>query len=115
VDHDHSDGWSWQITPEVLRKIVTFLIEMERLTWNDVRSQMAGGERRRGAKHKPIPVSSLCPVARDRIVELELDEFEEMFRFRLGNMERLWGVVRDGVFYPVWWDPDHKVCPSAER
>jgi len=21
----------------------------------------------------------------------------------------------DGIFYPVWWDPRHEVCPSADR
>jgi hypothetical protein len=44
--------------------------------------------------------------------ELRLDDFDELFRFRLGTMRRLWGIVDDEVFYPVWWDPDHKVYPQ---
>ncbi len=53
-----------------------------------------------------------------RIADLKLDDYDgNWFRFRLGNMERLWGVVEeeDGVFYPVWWDPRHEVCPSEDR
>jgi hypothetical protein len=96
-------------------KIIAFLAEMERLTWHEIRSQLTGGNRRRGAKHKFIPVSSLCALAQARLVELTPDDFEEMFRFRLGNMERLWGVILDGVFYPVRWDPGHQVCPSGNR
>jgi hypothetical protein len=115
VDTEHSDSWSWAITAPVLQKIVTHLIEMEQLTWREVRAQQTGGNQRRGAKHKYIPVSSLCPQAQKRIVELKLDDFDALFRFRLGNLERRWGVERDGVFYPVWWDPQHKVCPSADR
>lgn len=45
-------------------------------------------------------------------------EWDQMFRFRLGNMERLWGVISDEdprVFYPIWWDPLHKVCPSKDK
>lgn len=51
--------------------------------------------------------------ARARLEELGLDDFDELFRFRLGNMERLWGVFagNNHVFYPLWWDCDHKVCP----
>ncbi len=75
---------------------------------------MTGGNRRRGAKHKPIPAGHLCDEAQRRLVELELDEFDELFRFRLGNMARLWGVIDEGVFYAIWWDPDHRVCPSKD-
>jgi hypothetical protein len=99
-------------------KIITFLTEMERLTWKQIREQMTGGERRRGAKHKSIPVDSLCSEAQARLRDLQLDDSDELFRFRLGNMERLWGVLTPDnprVFYPIWWDPDHKVCPSADR
>jgi hypothetical protein len=106
LDMEHSDGWSWEITPPV---------EMEQLTWREVRAQQTGGNWRRGAKHKYIPVNNLCPIARERIIALKLDDFDELFRFRLGNLERLWGVVRDGVFYPIWWDPEHRVCTSADR
>ena len=29
-----------------------------------------------------------------------LDDFDELFRFRLGNTRRLWGIIDDDVFYP---------------
>ena len=73
-----------------------------------------GGNRRRGALHKFIPSAHLCPAAQRRLLDLRLDEFDELFRFRLGNLERLWGVIHLDVFYPVWWDPEHKVCPSND-
>jgi hypothetical protein len=88
---------------------------MERLSWTEVRAMMAHGQRRGDNKHKFIPIEHLCGDAQRRLVELQLDDFDQLFRFRLGNMERLWGVVEGGVFYPVWWDPQHKVCPSADR
>jgi hypothetical protein len=114
LDLDHDGDWSWGTDERALRKIIEFLREMERLTWTEVRAQITGSQRRRGPKHKPIPVGSLCTAAQKRLAELKLDDFDELFRFRLGNMERLWGVVHDEVFYPVWWDPDHNVCPSGE-
>jgi hypothetical protein len=116
LDHEFSGSWSWAITDATLINIVTFLTQMERLTWREVRQLQTGG-RRRGALHKNIPVDHLCSEAQRRLRELELDDFDEMFRFRTGNMERLWGVLlpdNPRVFYPVWWDPDHKVCPGRD-
>lgn len=110
------DGrWGFgQISGEELRNILRFLREMERLTWTEIRAQMTGG-RRRGPLHKHVPYDSLIPEARKRAEELELDDYEDLFRFRLGNLLRLWGVVQDNVFYPVWWDRDHEICPGEGR
>jgi hypothetical protein len=114
VDHEYTDEWSWPDDPAEYLAIMRFLGEMERLTWKEIRAQMTGG-RRRGALHKDIPVSNLCAVAQQRLLDLRLDDFDQMFRFRRGNFPRLWGVIMEGVFYPVWWDPEHKVCPSGDR
>jgi hypothetical protein len=114
LDLEHDDEWSWSIREGALRKIITFLRDMEHLTWKEIRNQQTGGHRRRGAKHKFIPAAHLCPAAQRRLLDLQLDEFDELFRFRLGNLERLWGVTYGDVFYPVWWDPEHKVCPGQD-
>lgn len=108
--------------PQRLRGIVAsegdeLLTDMERLTWKEIWSQQTGG-RRRGAKHKFIPIENLCEDAQRRLDELGLLEWGRLFRFRTGNMERLWGLVSEEeprVFYPIWWDPAHKVCPMADR
>jgi len=115
LDHEHKDGWWWPDDPAEYLVIMRFLGEMERLTWKQIRAQMTGGNRRRGALHKDIPVGSLCVAAQERLIDLQLDDFDQMFRFRRGNLPRLWGVILDSVFYPIWWDPEHKICPSGER
>jgi hypothetical protein len=117
MDLDFQDEWGWPfVTGPKLTEIVVFLKEMERLTWTEIRQQMTGGERRRGEKHKYIPTDHCCDVAQRRLEELELDEYaDSWFRFRLANQERLWGVVQDRIFYPVWWDHDHNVCPSRDQ
>ncbi|WP_329220603.1 hypothetical protein [Streptomyces microflavus] len=118
LDREHAGSWSWEITDVTLLKIITLLSDMERLTWREIRQQQTGGNRRRGAKHKPIPRDHLCKEAQERLEELQLDDFEELFRFRTGNMERLWGVLSGDnpkVFYPIWWDADHLVCPTKDQ
>lgn len=113
LDREFNGSWSWSVSDKDLIRIIEFLVEMERLTWREVWDQMVSSKRRRGHKHKFIPVDHLIPEARARLRDLQLDDFDQLFRFRLGNMERLWGVLHGSprVFYPIWWDPNHKICP----
>ena len=117
VDHDVTGGWSWSIDQAQVMEIMNFLAQMEKRTWAEIRQDMTGGNLRRGEKHKFIAVASLCKDARDRLEAIELDDQDRLFRFRLGNMKRLWGVILpdDHMFYLLWWDESHKVCPSADR
>ncbi len=91
LDRQDNEQWAaWPTDRGGLMKILAFLQEMERLSWSEIRTQTTGGKQRRGPSHKSIPIESLIPEARTRLQELDLDDFEELFRFRLGNMERLW-------------------------
>ena len=95
---------------------MAFLSEMEKRTWGEIRRDMTGG-RRRGEMHKFIPVASLCKEAQDRLADVELDDQDRLFRFRLGNLQRLWGIMLpdESTFYVLWWDETHQVCPSADN
>ncbi len=119
LDRHHNGTWSWNhVDAPTLDRILAFLQEMERLSWKEIRAQLTGNLRRRGAKHKYIPVDHLCADAQNRFRDLELDEFDQVFRFRLSGPERLWGVMSDEiprVFYPIWWDPHHRICPGKDK
>jgi hypothetical protein len=109
LDPDHAGRWAWSTADEpMLRQIVDFLSQMERLTWAEIRAQVHSGGHR---KHHAIPVGQLCPEARQRLRHLRLDDLDELFEFRLGSKRRLWGFIANGVFYPVWWDEHHQVYP----
>jgi hypothetical protein len=117
MDREYEGSWSWKNVD--IDEIITFLSEMERLTWSQIIQQMTGGNARRGQRSKFIPVEHLCNETKARLVELGCDDMDELFRFRLGNMGRLWGLLMDEgdvkIFYPIWWDADHKVCPGNDR
>lgn len=108
LDLEHAGSWSWSVDEDALRKIIVFLTEMERLTWTQIKMQIGGSGHK---KHHSQLVDTLCPEARRRLRELQLDDFDEMFRFRVGSALRLWGILDDDVFYPVWWDAGHQVYP----
>jgi hypothetical protein len=111
LDLDHEGSWSWQVPTADLHDIVRFLQEMERLTWTEVFAQLAGSKKGSHRKHHAMPAEQLCAEAQRRLQHLRLDDFDELFRFRLGNKRRLWGILDAEIFYPLWWDAEHKVYP----
>jgi hypothetical protein len=112
LDLEHAGSWSWGVTDVTLQGIIEFLTQMERLTWTEIQAQMTNNKKGGHRKHHAIPLDRLCPEAQRRLQDLRLDDLDDLFRFRLGNKPRLWGVIHEGVFYPVWWDPEHKVYPT---
>lgn len=104
VDLDGPWGWS-KIEVNALAHVLKFLHNLEACLPVEVF----------GSKHKRIPLGSLCSEARKRLAELELDDFDALWELRVTGQERIWGHRDDHVFYPIWWDPLHEVCPSTKR
>jgi hypothetical protein len=67
---------------------------------------------------KKYPVAKLPnKSARDRLVEIDLDDATEIARLRISGERRLYGFLPDGGpdFYALWWDPKHEIWPSTKR
>lgn len=113
LDHEPQPKWSWAFKGQDFAKLAVFLKEMEVLTWRDIRSQNYNTSSTGHKKHHSMDVSVLCTEAKKRLAELELDDIDQIFRFRLGGKLRLWGVIvpDTAVFCPIWWDNEHEVYP----
>lgn len=61
--------------------------------------------------HHSIPVKDIILPAQKRLRKMGFT-LEELFRFRLANLERVWGYRDRGVMQLLWWDPNHEICPS---
>lgn len=110
ADRGYSGEWKW-VEGEEADELVTFLCDISTSTWSEIRNQLTGG-RNRHRKHHEQELGSLCSAAQQRIRDLCLDQvIEDAFRFRLGGEKRLWGFIRNDVFYVLWWDARHKVYP----
>lgn len=62
--------------------------------------------------NKRIPAENMCKEAQKRLVDLELDDHGALWELRLSGAPRVWGLRSGHIFYPIWWDPEHTVCPS---
>lgn len=101
-----SDPFTWKdLTAEKLLEIREHLANFETMTWNQISVQ---GK----YQHHTIPVNRIIAPAQRRLRELGLGSYEDLFRFRIGNMPRIWGIRDRQVMHVIWWDPDHLICPS---
>jgi hypothetical protein len=103
---DLGGPWGWgRIAVGALRHVLEFMNNLEACRPGEVF----------GARHKLIPLGSLCSEAQSRLAELELDDLDGLWELRVSGRERIWGHRDDHVFYPIWWDPHHEVCPSGKK
>jgi len=52
---------------------------------------------------------------KDRWRELDLEQFESIFRFRLGDQKRrTWGFIVQAHFHMVWWDRNHSYAQQRQ-
>ncbi len=79
-----------------------------------------------------MPVESIRDEAQTRLLELREEQegkverkeiaapvlryvdSEDLFRFRLGNLPRLWGFRIVNVFYLLWYDSEHEIYPIQD-
>jgi hypothetical protein len=63
----------------------------------------------------PVPLGNLCKEAQQRLEEIEHDDADELMSFRLDGAGRVWCRIVSRIMTVLWWDPEHKVCPSLKK
>lgn len=103
------DPYGWHVADKsMLQSVQQRLANFETMTWMEILV--------RGHKfNHPIQVLALSKDARDRLAALGLDQIEELISLRVSATERIFGI-RDGrILDLLWWDPEHRVCPSQKK
>jgi|GEM_PF-775837 len=86
----------------VLARTIKRLGDFETMNWVAIAT---------GGSHA-VSIGELSTQAQGRLVELKCDDLDDLYSFRLGGKRRIWGIRRADLVELLWWDPDHKVCPS---
>jgi len=112
IDFDHPK-WGLACNLDKLLDVLAYLKGLETQTWGEILTDTSG--RTKSTRNHPIGIDELCSEAQKRVYELKLEEFEELVSIAISGTERVWGVLLDGVFYIVWYDPQHEVYPTEKR
>lgn len=104
----------WSITrcSSFYQDILDKLISYEGQSWGEIQS--ASGGRTFGTNNHFENVADLTKDAQKRITELHLD-IDQIFSLRLTATTRLYGILENGTFYILWYDPNHEIYPSAKK
>ena len=88
--------------------IVEHLKELEKQTWSDIF--------RDEKKHHKIEIDKLSKEAQKLLVQAR-EDIAEVFSVHITARERLFGIIEPGagVLDVIWWDPEHKICPSHKK
>lgn len=115
---DIEGAWGWgesrqwsevEWSDEILRELGA----LSQLTWSEI-AKMETGEgkgKKRRKRHHPQAISSIVPEAQERWKELNLEQFDTSYRFRLGGAKRAWGFQCGAHFYLVWYERNHLIYP----
>jgi len=79
---------------------------METMEWAEIES---------GTGSHTIAVGSLSAEARKRLIEIRQDDIDDVFSLRITGAERVFGIRDQWILRILWWDPEHRVCPSFKK
>ena len=100
---DRGGPFAWTIVQDdKFREVVEKLYAFEGKAWNEITQ---------GGSH-PIAVASLCKEARDRLIEIERDDLDELMSLRLTGPNRVWCIRSGHIMRVFWWDAEHQVYPT---
>lgn len=100
------DVYGWHaVDRATIDRVYARLKNFETMTWREILIK--------GIKQSHfIPTWQLCPTAKARLNTLQLDDYEKIVSLHVTGLERIFGFLDNAVLQLLWWDPEHKVCPS---
>jgi hypothetical protein len=100
-------GWH-EVDRDTIDRIRKRLVDLESMTWREI---LVDGRK----QHHSVKIGDLCPEAQRRLEAIGLDDVDRLLSLRLSATERIWGLFTQGIFNLLWWDPEHKICPSIVK
>lgn len=102
---DKDGPFRWPINEPIELDILQKLRAFDSMEWSKIQ----------GSDHHAIPLESLSPDAKERLVSIGRDDIDEVVSFHFNGKSRIFGI-RDGhAVKLLWWDPEHAVCPSRKK
>lgn len=97
-DYEDKDGtWSWEEDrdwgDEVWQSLLEpFLKGCGVKKWSEIRAEKFSSKRKSRSKHIYYSIEKIKKEAADRLIDIELDDFPKIFRFRLDGKKRFYGL-----------------------
>ena len=84
------------------------LANFETMTWKEILLDAK-------KQNHNVSVDKLIKEAQDRLFEIFSEQLDELTSLHLTGKVRVWGKIDEGGMDLIWWDADHRVCPSHKK
>lgn len=114
---DRDGSWSWHVNRNWHLKPgaghVNSFTELyhQKKSWREVFEEKTSGRAEVKKKHVSYKVTQITKETQKRLIDIEMDDQVSIFRFRMANLERLYGFIVGSTFITVWFDPTHEIYP----
>lgn len=109
IDFDGPYGWGKTNKEQIIDEILPKIKDFEKLTFKEILQDKQN-------KHHEINFADFSKEARNRLEEKGLHKIVDSFlSLRLEGDNRIFCLRKKHILKIVWWDPDHKVCPSLKK
>lgn len=113
VDNDGCFAFSPKISGFKADEVIEKLLAYSKMTWAEVKKQTHDN---RKSKNHSLEYDSLSKEAKERISALKLEEdIDSIFSFALQNKLRIIGLRDRENFIVLWYDSEHRFCPSKKK
>ncbi len=103
---DIDGSWGWKgLSPSCIQDLLGKIFELQKLTWQNLNQN---------GSHV-IQIVKIIPSAQKRLQQLEKDDLDELYSLRISGKKRIWGIKEGNIFWLLWWDPEHEICPSLKK
>ena len=99
---DAGGPFAWPRGDQKEIDILDKLRHFDSMKWSEIQSH----------QNHAIAIEHLSSEAKRRLQDINLDDIDELFSFRLCSATRVFCIRVQGVAKLLWYDPDHLVCPS---
>jgi len=107
ADRMDVDGpWHWGNLESIhLQAFLQKIFDSQHLTWQELHEKGCHS----------VCVSELVSDAQKRLQKIGQDDLDELYSLRLTGKQRVWGIKERNIFWLLWWDPTHSICPSLKK
>jgi hypothetical protein len=77
--------------------------------------KMNANELKKSGSYHSIQTSQVSKPAKVRLSELQLDDVDVLYSFRITGACRLWCMKYESLMSILWWDKNHEVYPVRKN
>lgn len=112
-DQSH-ERWSLKNSESFYQDILEKLVSYEGMTWGEIQAASGGKSAGNGTNNHFESIADMSKEAQKRAEELRLD-VDQLFSLRLTGKKRLYGILDQGIYRVIWYDPEHEIYSTSKN